>query len=365
MNRFEIRIHPTNPLVMDTGVGHNRWHPDVKPVVRCQSGDMVVMETRDGADGQVTPDTTIADLDDVNYNFVHPMTGPVYIEGAMPGDVLEVEIIDIQPGAFGFTAQSPNFGFLRDLFSTRYLIKWQLSEYFAISEQLPGIRIPADPFMGLMGVAPDRELLEKSTARELASLARGEFGFAPCEPHSAIPFELGEEALCTGPPRENGGNIDIRQTGIGARLFFPVLVEGALFSAGDAHFAQGDGEVCGQGIEMRATLTARFTLHKQQSSQQKLTQLRFIHTEAARAEPRQYMVTTGLSLDDDGVNVSESINLAARRALLEMIDYLGSRGYDRQQAYAICSVAVDLRLSEVVDVPNVIVSAFLPLDIFI
>ncbi|WP_404924952.1 acetamidase/formamidase family protein [Mesorhizobium sp. ORM16] len=364
MARVEMKIHPSNPLGQDTAEGHNRWHPDIGPIARCRHGDTLVIETRDALDGQVTPETTLADLETIDSNLVHPMTGPVHIEGAEPGDILEVEIVDIAPATFGYTVQSTGFGFLRDVFPDRYLVKWRLEGGFATSEQLPGIRIPADPFMGTIGVAPDRALLERANAREAASLARGEFGFPPTEPQGAVPARLGAEALRTGPPRENGGNIDIRQTGIGARLFFPVFVEGALFSTGDAHFAQGDGEVCGQGIEMRATLTARLTLHKQQAARDRLTQLRFIHTETARATSRQYMATTGLSLDDNGTNVSESINLAARRALLGMIDYLGTRGYHSQQAYAICSATVDLRISELVDVPNAIVSAFLPLDIF-
>lgn len=365
MNKVEIRIHPSNPLAKEVGVGHNRWHPDIEPVARCRPGDTVVIETRDALDGQVGPATTLADLENMDLDVIHPMTGPIYVEGAEPGDVLEVEIVDIVPAAFGYTLQSPGFGFLRDLFPNRFMVKWRLENGFATSDQLPGIRIPANPFMGIIGVAPDKALMEQAKAREDASLERGEFGFPPTEPQGAVPLALGREGLRTGPPRENGGNIDIPQTGIGARLFFPVFVEGALFSTGDAHFAQGEGEVCGQGIEMRATLTARFKLHKKQAISDRVGQLRFVYTEPARTQPRQYMVMTGLSIDDEGLNVSENINLAARRALIEMISYLETRGFTRQQAYAICSATVDLRISQVVDVPNVIVSAFVPLDIFV
>jgi len=364
MGRIEVKIHPTAPLGGDSAVGHNRWHPDIQPVARCHSGDTLVIETRDALDGQVTSTTTLPDLNHIDQNLIHPMTGPIYIEGAEPGDMLEVEIVDIEAAEFGYTLQSPGFGFLRDIFPDSFLVKWRLHDGFATSEQLPGIRLPADPFMGIIGVAPDMELLERAHAREAASLQRGEFGFPVTEPIGAIPASVGERGLRTGPPRENGGNIDIPQTGIGARLFFPVFVDGALFSTGDAHFAQGDGEVCGQGIEMRAKLTARFKLHKKQDVKFRSSQLYFIHKAPARPQPREYMVTTGLSLDDAGNNVSESINLATRQALIEMINYLQSRGYDRQQAYAICSVAVDLHISEVVDIPNAIVSAFLPLDIF-
>ncbi|MGB3642980.1 MAG: acetamidase/formamidase family protein [Mesorhizobium sp.] len=365
MATVEVRIHPTAPLANDSGVGHNRWHPDIRPVARCRPGDTLIIDTRDALDGQVTPETTVGDLARVEEGVIHPMTGPIYIEGAEPGDVLEVHIVDIEPAPFGYTTQSPGFGFLRDQFPDAFLVKWRLQDGFATSEQLPGIRLPADPFMGIVGVAPDQVLLERAHAREAAALERGEFVFPPTGVDGAIPAALGEKALRTGPPRENGGNIDIRQTGIGSRLFFPVRVEGALFSTGDAHFAQGDGEVCGQGIEMRATLTARFRLHKKADLAYRSDQFYFIHRERARPAAREYFATVGLSLDDQGNNVSESIDLAARRALLEMIAYLQSRGYDRQQAYAICSAAVDLRVSEVVDIPNVIVSAFVPLDIFV
>lgn len=355
MATVEVKIHPSARLAEDSGAGHNRWHPDIKPVARCCPGDTLVIETRDALDGQVTPETTVADLARIDESLIHPMTGPVSIEGAEPGDMLEVHIVDIQPASFGYTTQSPGFGFLRDKFPDGFLVKWRLHDGFATSEQLPGIRLPADPFMGIIGVAPDRALLERAHAREAAALARGEFVFPPTETKGAIPADLGGEALRTGPPRENGGNIDIRQTGVGSRLFFPVMVEGALFSTGDAHFAQGDGEVCGQGIEMRATLTARFRLHKKDDLKYCGSQFHFIHREQARPVARDYFATVGLSIDDAGNNISESIDLAARNALLEMIAYLQSRGYDRQQAYAICSVAVDLRISEVVDIPNVIV----------
>lgn len=364
MARIEISIHPSAALANDLASGHNRWHPDIRPVARCNTGDTLVIETRDALDGQVTAATTIDDLRHIDQGVIHPMTGPVYVEEAEPGDMLEVEILDIVPAPFGYTMQSPGFGFLRDVFTGYSLTKWNLENGFATSEQLPGIRIPASPFMGIIGVAPDLALVARAHAREAASLQRGEFGFPPTDVTSAVPSTVGETGLRTGPPRENGGNLDIRQTGIGARLYFPVFVEGALLSTGDAHFAQGDGEVCGQGIEMRATLTARVTLHKKGSAIYKPKQPYFIHTEPARQKPRDYVATIGLSLDDNGNNVSENINLAARQALLEMIGYLESRGYTAQQAYAICGAVVDLRISEVVDVPNAIVSAFVPLDIF-
>lgn len=369
MGVVEVRIDATKPLCEEPETGHNRWHPDIPPVAHCKPGDKLIMETRDVFDGRIGPETTIEIACTVDTNLVHPLTGPVHIEGAQPGDLLEVEMLDIVPDSFGYTMQASGFGFLRDIFPDPYLVKWQLKEGWATSKQLPGVRIPASPFMGTIGVAPSRRLMEKVTQRESAAIARGEFLFPPTEPAGAVPGgTIAREGLRTGPPRENGGNLDIKQTGIGTRLFFPVLVDGALFSAGDAHFAQGDGEVCGEGIEIRSTLVARFTVHKGRAAQEHLNHVSFIYQEPERSAghdgPRRYMVTTGIPVTEDGINYSENTTLAARRALLDMIAYLCREGWNRQQAYTLCSVAVDLRISEIVDLPNVMVSAFLPLDIF-
>ncbi len=362
MTNVQIRIHPTLPLGQDRGTGHNRWHPDIKPVAHCRSGDVILMETRDAVDGQIGPDSTVDDVPHVDPSRVHPLTGPVHVEGAKPGDLLEVEIIDIAPAGFGYTLQQRGFGFLRDLFPEPFLVKWRLEGGWATSPDIPRFRVPAAPFMGTIGVAPDRALLKVARAREAAALARGEFVFPPSDARGAVPGGIiGSEGLRTGPPRENGGNLDVKEVAKGARIQFPVLVDGALFSAGDAHFAQGDGEVCGQGVEMRAALVARLVLHPDRALNERVTGTRIITAGAGRPAGPCF-ITTGLSLADDGSNHSENATLAARRALVEMIAYLEGRGFGRQQAYAICSVAVDLRISELVDVPNVVVSASLPLD---
>jgi formamidase len=262
MATVEVRIDSSRPLRHDAATGHNRWHPDLKPVATCQPVDTLILETRDAVDGQIGPASTVDDVRRVDSNVVHPLTGPVAIAGAKIGDLLEVKILDIVPAGFGYTMQQTGFGFLRDVFPEPFLVKWRLENGWATSEQIPRVRIPGAPFMGTIGVAPDRALLKLSAARETAAVERGEFLFPASEPEGAVPGgAIGREALRTGPPRENGGNLDVKEAAKGARMFFPVFVDGALFSAGDAHFAQGDGEVCGQGIEMRATLTASFVLH--------------------------------------------------------------------------------------------------------
>ncbi len=366
----EIRIDHSVPLAGEPDKGHNRWHPDIPPVVRCAPGDEVVMETRDAIDLQISPDSTSAELAAVNLNRVHPLTGPVYVEGAEPGDLLVIEILEVAAPQFGFTAQIPGFGFLRDDFPEPFLVRWQLADGWATSDDLPGVRIPGAPFMGTIGVAPSRELLGRIAEREQDLIARGGVALPP-EAADAVPADpaIAGEALRTVPPRENGGNVDIKQLAAGTRLFMPVWTPGALFSAGDAHFAQGDCETCGTAIEMSATLRARFDLRKQLAAERDIRDVQFERDDYSvppeYAAPRRFFATTGISVDPDGRNYSEDLTVAARNALRNMISHLEAEyGYTRQQAYALCSVAVDLKVSEVVDVPNFVVSAFLPLDLF-
>lgn len=175
---------------------------------------------------------------------------------------------------------------------------------------------------------------------------------------------MAQEGLRTGPPRENGGNLDVRHIVPGARVLLPVLVKGALLSVGDVHFAQGDGEVCGLAIETRARVRLRIGLDRGGARRDGVTQTRLTFRQRAGSGDRQYLVTTGLSIAGGTDSRSENTTVAARNALVDMIGYLTRRGLTRQQAYALCSVAVDLRISQVVDVPHATVSALLPLDIF-
>jgi formamidase len=281
-----------------------------------------------------------------------------------------VEIVDIEPDRYGFTVQIPGFGFLRDVFPEPYKVNWDIAGDWATSAELPGVRIPGSPFMGTIGLSPGHELLATTTAREQALIDQGGLALPPSAA-GAVPADprLAAEGLRTIPPREQAGNVDIKQLGQGAVLLIPVDTPGALFSAGDAHFAQGDCETCGTAIEMSATLRVRFGLRKGEAADKNIRDLRFTREDyylpPEFAAPRRFFATTGISVTKDGVNHSEDITLAARNALLNMIDHLGERGWTRQQAYAICSVAVDLKISQVVDAPNMLVSAFLPEDIFV
>jgi acetamidase/formamidase len=296
---------------------HCRWDQSIAPLVTVEPGEIVELETREASDGQVVPGSNAEILTRLDFSVIHPLTGPIAIVGAEPGDTLEIEMLDIRPKAWGWTGILPGFGLLADDFPEPYLKVWELQGDHAYFK--PGIRIPLEPFCGVMGVAP-------------------------AEPGS----------LDTIPPRLNGGNIDIKQLVKGAKLLLPVLYPGALFSLGDAHAAQGDGEVCGTAIEGPMIVTVRFGLHKDQS----IPELQYSTPGSAveKANTKGYYVTTGHS-----PNLFE----AAQNAVRHMIRHL-VKHYDltRHEAYALCSVTVDLRISEIVDAPNWLISAFLPLDIF-
>lgn len=332
---------------------HNRWHPDLEPVATVAPGEEVTLECRDGIDGQLTRASTHADIHDLDLGLGHPLTGPVFVEGAEPGDLLEIELLAYEPADFGVTAVIPGFGFLADVYPEPYLVKWEIHGGYARADELPGVAVPDGTFAGVAGVAPSSASLDEYRAREQEIAERGG-PVAESAPERAFPA-VASGGLRTIPPREIGGNMDIRGLVAGSRLFLPVHVPGALFSIGDLHFAQGDGEVCGTGIEIAGAVTVRFALHTDPAWRP-----RFPAYETPDGQSRGSFATTGIPVRDP-----MDLTVAAREALAEMIGYLGStRGLDGVAAYALCSAVVDLRLSEVVDVPYPLVSALLPLDVF-
>jgi formamidase len=334
-------------------VTHNRWHPDLDPVAEVAPGEEIRLEAPDGLDGQLTRESTHADAGRLNLGLGHPLAGPIYVRGAEAGDLLEVELLSYEPDDFGTTSVIPGFGFLADLFPEPFLVKWEIAGGVARSAELPGVAVPEATFAGVVGVAPSHERLEAFRRREEELRGRGQ-PVADALPETAVP-QLARDGLRTIPPRELGGNLDIRQLVAGSRLFLPVDVPGALFSIGDLHFAQGDGEVCGTAIEIAGAVTVRFGLRKGGGHE-----LRFPSYETPARPGRKSFATTGIPVDA-GMNLNE----AARAALLAMIGHLErTYGFARPAAYALCSAAVDLRISEVVDVPYPLVSALLPLDIF-
>ena len=364
-----IEIDRSKRLGDQPHVGHNRWHPDVPPVLEAEPGEEVVLQTLDASDGQIGYGDTVEAVASMSRGAVHPLTGPVYVKGVQPGDLLEIEYLDIMPGHVAWTRFGPVLGFLRDVFTEPYLVHWDLKDGWATSSFLPKVRIPEGSFMGTAGLAPSRAQLEEWTRREADLVARGGLALPP-DPTDAVPAQesVATEGLRTLPPRENGGNADVKQLTKGSRLFIPVAVEGGLYSVGDGHFAQGDSECCVSAIEMGATAAVRFRVHKGEAARHGIKWPRFAHDDYFAspqwAAPRRFIATMGMPVRPDGVNEGENLTLAARNAVLNMIDLLQERGWTREQAYILCSVAVDLKVSNVVDVPNFVVSAFLPEDIF-
>jgi formamidase len=332
---------------------HNRWHPDLEPIAEVAAGEEIRLETADGLDGQLTRESSHADAGTLDLGLGHPLTGPVYVTGAEPGDLLEIELGRYETDDFGTTAVIPGFGYLADLFPDPYLVKWEIADGVARAEELPGVAVPEDAFAGVIGVAPSHERLQAIRQREETLRDRGQ-PVADSMPEGAVPPEAAD-GLRTIPPRELGGNLDIRQLVAGSRLWLPVDVPGALFSVGDLHFAQGDGEVCGTAIEVAGAVTVRFGVIRDAAHH-----ARFPTLETPGRPARRAFATTGIP-----VEAGMDLNVAAREALIEMIDHLeATYGFARPAAYALCSAAVDLRISEVVDVPYPVVSALLPLDLF-
>jgi formamidase len=364
----EIRIDRNRSLLDQPATGHNRWHPKIPPVLEVESGDTVIIETRDALDGQITDDSVSDDIRNLNLKRVHPLTGPVFVAGAEPGDILEAHIHEIRTEPFGYTFLLPGSGLLRDYFPDPFLVRWNLTDTVATSRDLPHVRVPAQPFMGVMGVAPSKEMLERTRKNEEQLHEQGRKVLLPSL-DSAVPCDetIALNALRTAPPRENAGNLDIRQLVRETKIFFPVLVRGALFSTGDAHFAQGDGETCGTAIETSATLVVSLHVHRGGAVEPRKHPLSFEY--ATGLDPRnrvarRYRGTIGISTHGDGRIEPGNLTLAAQNALLSMIDLLTEEyGFTREQAYILTSVAVDLRISQIVNLPNVGVSALLPLDI--
>lgn len=365
----------------------NRYHPAIPPVAEADPGDVIVLHTRDALDSDLTLDSIADDLAAVDLNLVHPMTGPVYINGARRGDALEVEILAIDPDEYGYTLIVPGFGFLRDLYPDSYIVNWRLTPRGAVSDQMPGITVPYEAFPGSIGVLPGETEVRAWLAREKALAEAGGIALQP-EPTGALPSAVcghsgshKDECLRTIPPRENGGNMDVQQMQVGTRITFPCFVDGCGLFAGDVHYAQGDGEVSGTAIEMGAVVTVRAQVLPGRGRDLVAPHVDG-NDEIRDIEPTRFHQTVGLPLKGAGEvppyftyldsqkiadleNLSEDLTVAARHALVQMLDYIQrEHGLTREQAYILASVAVDLRVGQVVDVPNYIVTAVLNLDVF-
>jgi acetamidase/formamidase len=293
------------------------WDRDFEPIATVASGETVAFDALDASCGQITASSTVSDLEALDFDRVDQVHGPIGVEGAEPGDTLQIDLLDFQPADWGWTAAIPGFGLLADEFADAALRITRLGD--GIAEFLPGVRIPLAPFCGVLGVAPPNP-----------------------GPHSTIP------------PDVFGGNMDTKHLTAGSTLYLPVFVAGARFSLGDGHAAQGDGEVCGTAIETPMRVQVRLTLRKD------------LHLGAPEFEtggPLATATNIGPYHATDGIG--PDLMEAARDAVRRMIDYLRRvHGLAAVDAYLLCSVACDLKISEIVDQPNWIVTAYCPLAIF-
>ncbi len=299
---------------------HLGWNNANAPVLSIDSGDTVEFHPMDASGGQITARSTSADILTLDFARINPVVGPVHINGAEPGDAIKVSLLSFTPSGWGWTANIPGFGLLADQFPKPALHIWKYATDLRVPAMYgPGGRVPLKPFCGTIGLAP-----------------------AQPGPHSIVP------------PRRVGGNMDIRDIGEGTELYLPVEVAGALFSLGDTHAAQGDGEVCGTAIESPASLVARFDLIR----------------DAGLAFPRFTTAgPVGRHLDTKGFEVTTGIGpdlmQCARDAVSGMIDLLSRRHHlSAVDAYMLCSVCADLRISEIVDQPNWVVSFYFPRNVF-
>jgi acetamidase/formamidase len=308
---------PRTHYLSDENV-HYKWDTGNDPLLIVDSGDTVIVWTRDISDNQVGRDSDASALAVFDWDRTYPLTGPIGVHGAEPGDTLQIEVLDVHTQGWGWTGVIPGFGLLPEEFADGYLKVYDLSDG-DVAHFREDISIPLAPYFGTMGVCP-----------------------------------AGASAQSIVPPGSFGGNMDIRQTVRGSTLYLPVQVEHALFSCGDAHGAQGDGEVCGTAIEAPMFAALRFKLQKGRSIP--APQYRTPAPLTPRVDSAPFFATTGVGGD---------LYVAAQDAVRAMIDHLGS-GYDLspEDAYLLCSVAVDLKISEVVDGGQYIVSALLPEAIF-
>jgi len=297
---------------------HFTWDAGNAPVLTVDSGDTVVVHTRDVSDDQIGPDSTVDVIAGLDWDRVYPLAGPIAVHGAQPGDTLAIEVLDLHTQGWGWTAILPELGLLSDDFPDPYLRIFDLTAG-DVTYLREDIAIPIEPFMGTMGVCP-----------------------------------AGASAQPVMPPGNFGGNMDTRQLTRGTTLYLPIQVEGALFSCGDAHAAQGDGEVCVTGLESPMYGTLRFTLHKDRPipAPQYLTGGPL----APRVADSPWYGTTGVGPD---------LFVGAQEAVRAMVDHLtAEHGLSPEDAYLLCSLCVDLRISEIVDAGQYVVSALLPLAIF-
>ena len=295
---------------LGTATVHTVWDREIAAVAQAGPGDELTVQTLDAGGGQLTAASGPDDVRAIDFGRVNPVTGPVEVRGARAGDALVVDVLDVAVGGWGWTANIPGFGLLAADFPDAHLRVSRIGG--GVAEPLPGVSVPVVPMIGTIGVAPP---------------------------------EAGQHSIV--PPRRWGGNMDIRHVGPGARLVLPVGVDGALLSLGDVHAAMGDGEVCGTGVETSATVRIRVDVQRGAAPATPV-----IETDPRTQRTGPALATTGIGAD---------LMAAGRDAVRALVDEIVRRtGLAPVDAYLLASITADLKISEVVDAPNWVVSAHIP-----
>ncbi|GAA1789846.1 MULTISPECIES: formamidase [Actinomadura] len=372
--------------------GHNRWHPDIPAAATVRPGAEFRMECREWTDGQIGNNDSANDIRDVDLSPCHMLSGPIAVEGAEPGDLLVVDILDLGPipqqtgglagqgwGYTGIFAKQNGGGFLTDYYPDAYKAIWDFHGQQATSRHIPGVRFTGITHPGLFGTAPSAELLARWNAREQALIDTDPNRMPPLAlpplPENTLAGTLTGDALAkvgaegarTVPPRENGGNHDIKNFTRGSRVFYPVHVPGGMLSGGDLHFSQGDGEItfCG-AIEMGGYIDFHVDLIKGGMEKYGVTTNPIFMP--GNVEPRysEFISFVGISVDHGtDTNHYNDATLAYRNACLNAVEYLKTFGYTGEQAYLLLGAApIEGRVSGVVDIPNACCSLYLPTAIF-
>jgi formamidase len=362
---------------------HNRWHPDIPMVAMVKPGDDFIIECVDWTGGQINNDDCADDVRDVDLTKVHFLSGPVGIEGAEPGDLLVVDILDIGPmdeslwGFNGFFSKKNGGGFLTEHFPEAQKSIWDINGMFTKSRHVPGVEFAGLIHPGLIGTLPSKSMLAEWNKREkelfdtdpervppLATLPYADTAHMGRMTGEAAKAAAAEGAR-TVPPREHGGNCDIKDLSRGSKIYFPVYVKNAGLSMGDLHFSQGDGEItfCG-AIEMAGWLHLRVSLIKDGMKKYGILNPIF---KPSPITPKydDYLIFEGISVDEKGKQYYLDVHIAYRQACLNAIEYMTKFGFSRAQAHAILGVApVQGHISGVVDIPNACATLWLPTDIF-
>ena len=372
-------------------LGHNRWHPEIPPVATVKPGDNFRVECREWFDGAIRNDDSAEDIRDAPLNSVHTLSGPFSVKGAKPGDLLIVDILDIGPipqeegplagqgwGYTGIFAQNNGGGFLTEQFPDAYKAIWDFSGQTATSRHIPGVSFTGMVHPGLMGTAPSADLLKTWNKREGDLIATDPQRVPPLalppEPDSAILggvpggefSRVSSEAARTAPPRENGGNQDIKNLTKGSRVFYPVFVEGGKLSVGDLHFSQGDGEItfCG-AIEMGGYIDLHVDIIPGGMETYGVSENAIFMPGRTDPQYSEWLAFSGTSVTLEGEQRYLDSQLAYQRAILHAIDYLTTFGYTPEQAYLLLGAApIEGRFSGVVDIPNSCATVYIPTEIF-